>query len=82
MKRQTKKCKPARAEAAAEVLATVWLSENNFELEYKIDPKDVVTEDQDGNPWVTVRIQVPQLDVDLWLDGSHRDHPNNQDDES
>lgn len=72
-----KKCKPERALAATEVLAAVWLSENNFELEYNIDASDV-TEDVAGNPWVTVRIQVPQLDVELWLDDTHPDQPHNK----
>ncbi len=75
-----KKCAADRADAAAEVLGAVWLSEKHFELEHIIDATDV-TEDADGNPWVTVRIQVPQLDVDCWLDGSHRDHPSNQPDD-
>src|SRR5436309_14791106 len=76
-----KRCAPDRAEAAAEVLEAVWLTENSFELEHKIDPADVI-EDEDGNPWVAVRIQVPQLDVDTWLDGTHLDHPDNKDDEA
>lgn len=46
----------------------MWL--DNFELETEIRQVAVV-EDKDGNPWVTVRIQVPQLDVDMWLDGEH-----------
>lgn len=70
-----KKCTPERAQAAAEVLSAVWL-DDSFELEHKIDQTDVF-EDADGNPWVTVRMLVPQLDVDLWLDGEHR-HQNKE----
>lgn len=73
-----KKSDPDRADAAAEVLEAVWLSEKHFELEHVVDATDV-TEDADGNPWVTVRIQVPQFDIDCWLDGTHRDHPDNRD---
>lgn len=77
-KKARKKCPKDRGVAAAEVLAAVWLSEKHFELDFEVD-KDGVTEDKDGNPWVTVRIQVPQLDVEMWGDGTHRDHPNNED---
>lgn len=79
-KRARKKCNADRAIAAGEVLAAVWLGEKHFELDFEIDDKDV-TEDKDGNPWVTVRIQVPQLDVEMWRDGTHGDHPNNTEDE-
>ncbi len=63
-----KKCKADRGEAAREVLQAVWL--DSWELETEVRPTAVV-EDDDGNPWVTVRICVPQLDVDMWLAGEH-----------
>lgn len=74
-----KKCDPDRALAAAEVLAAVWLNESSFELEYKVDDPPVVEEDKDGNPWVTVKVQVPQLDVDMWADGEHIDQNREED---
>jgi hypothetical protein len=65
--------KPGRSQrrdvAAAEVLEAVWLKD--FELEHKIDSPPVVTVDDEGARWVHVRILVPQLDVDLWEEGTH-----------
>lgn len=75
---------PDRAVAAAEVLEAVFLGEKNFDLESQVVQKDgqpVVDQDADECLWVTVRIHVPRLDVDTWLDGTHLDHPNNQDDD-
>ncbi len=75
---------PARAEAAAEVLEAVWLREKNFDLESEIVTKDgrpIVDQDAEGHLWVTVKLHVPALDIDCWLDGTHLDHPDNQDDE-
>lgn len=72
---------PDRAEAAAEVLQAVWLSEKHFELENEIvreGVRPVVTEDAEGHLWVTVKLHVPALDIDCWLDGSHLAHPDNQ----
>lgn len=77
------KIDPDRAEAAAEVLQAVWLSEKNFDLESEIVLKDgrpIVDQDGDEQLWVTVKLQVPRLDVDCWLDGTHLDHPDNQPD--
>jgi len=74
-----------RAEAAAEVLQAVWLHEKHFDLENEIAQKDghpIVDQDAEGHLWVTVRLHVPALDVDTWLDGSHLDHPDNQPDEA
>jgi len=75
---------PDRADAAAEVLQAVFLHEKHFDLESAIVLKDgrpVVEEDAEGHLWVTVRLHVPMLDVDTWLDGSHLDHPDNQPDD-
>ena len=75
---------PDRIEAAAEVLQAVWLSEKNFELENEIVNKDgrpIVDQDAEGHLWVTVKLHVPALDIDCWLDGTHNDHPDNQDEE-
>jgi hypothetical protein len=75
---------PDRAEAAAEVLQAVWLHEKHFDLESEVVQKDgrpVVDQDAEGHLWVTVKLHVPALDVDDWLDGTHIDHPNNQSDE-
>ncbi len=72
---------PDRAEAAAEVLQAVFLHEKNFDLESEIVQKDgrpVVDQNAEGHIWVTVRLHVPMLDVDTWLDGTHLDHPDNQ----
>ncbi len=74
-------CDPDRALAAAEVLAAVWLRAEKFELEHRVDDPPVAEVDDEGHTWVTVRIHVPALDVDLWLDGTHCDHPGNQDDD-
>lgn len=62
---------PERAVAAAEVLAAVWLSEEHFELDYKIEHPPVAETDADGHTWVTVKIHVPCLDIDVWLEGEH-----------
>lgn len=73
-----------RADAAAEVLQAVWLHEKHFDLESEIVHKDdrpVVDQDLEGCLWVTVRLHVPRLDVDTWLDGTHLDHPDNQPDD-
>jgi hypothetical protein len=75
---------PDRAEAAAEVLQAVFLHEKHFDLESEVVRKDgrpVVDQDAEGHLWVTVRLHVPMLDVDTWLDGTHLDHPDNQPDE-
>lgn len=76
-KRKPKKCDPDRAAAAAEVLAAVWLSENHFELEYKIDEPPIAEVDSHDYVWVTVKLHVPALDIDMWIDGTHGDHPDN-----
>lgn len=71
-----------RAEAAAEVLQAVWLHEKHFNLESEIvleGGQPVAHEDADGHLWITVKLHVPWLDVDSWLDGTHLDHPDNQD---
>jgi hypothetical protein len=73
--------KPERALAAAEVLAAVWLSEKHFELEHKIDDPPIAEEDEEGHVWVTVKLHVPALDIDLWSDGTHPDHPNQESDD-
>ena len=75
---------PDRADAAAEVLQAVWLNEKCFDLESEVVQKDgrpVVDQDAEGHLWVTVKLHVPMLDVDCWLDGTHLDHPDNQSDE-
>jgi hypothetical protein len=74
-----KKCDPDRALAAAEVLEAVWLSEKHFELEHKVDDPPVAEIDDEDHVWITVKIHVPALDVDMWIDGTHGDHPDNQD---
>lgn len=66
--RKMKKTTAKRAEAAREVLQAVWLCD--FELVTKVQVVAVL-EDADGNAWVTVRIEVPALDVDMWFDGEH-----------
>ena len=69
-----------RAEAAVEVLQAVFLHEKHFDLESEIafeGRRPVVHQDADGHLWVTVKLHVPALDVDTWLDGTHRDHPDN-----
>ena len=82
MARTTKKVKRPktvtleRALAAAEVLAAVWLHENHFELETKIGDPPVAVEDAEGHVWVTVKMHVPALDIDLWIEGTH---PNQND---
>ena len=75
---------PDRAIAAAEVLQAVWLSEKHFELENEVvleGGHPIVQQDAEGHLWVTVKLHVPALDVDMWLDGTHCDHPNNQSDD-
>lgn len=84
MKKELPKVDPDRAEAAAEVLQAVWLHEKHFDLESEVvqrDGRPVVDQDAEGHLWVTVRLHVPMLDVDTWLDGTHLDHPDNQVDE-
>lgn len=76
-----RKADPGRAEAAAEVLRAVWLSERHFELETQVGDPPTVEEDSEGHLWVPVKIHVPALDVDAWLDGTHLDHPDNQGDD-
>jgi len=74
---------PNRAEAATEVLQAVFLHEKHFDLESEVvleDGRPVVAEDAEGHLWVTVKLHVPALDVDSWLDGTHLDHPDNQSD--
>ncbi len=68
---------PDRATAAAEVLAAVWLSEKNFELDTMIGDSPIAERDAEGHVWVTVKIHVPALDIDAWLEGTHVDHPDN-----
>lgn len=80
-KPQTKAVDPDRARAAAEVLAAVWLSENNFELDTKVSDPPIAEQDDEGHIWVTVKIHVPALDIDCWLDGTHHSHPDNVPDE-
>jgi hypothetical protein len=80
-KTQKPKIDPARAEAAAEVLQAVFLHEKNFELENEVvldNGLPIVDQDAEGHLWVTVKLHVPALDVDCWLDGTHLDHPDNQ----
>ena len=75
---------PDRAEAAAEVLQAVFLHERHFDLESEIvldGGRPVAHEDADGHLWLTVKLHVPALDVDSWLDGTHLDHPDNQSDD-
>ena len=75
---------PDRADAAVEVLQAVWLSEKHFDLESEIVQKDgrpVVDQDAEECLWVTVRLHVPRLDVDTWIDRTHLDHPDNQEDD-
>jgi hypothetical protein len=70
-KRTKAKASPERALAAAEVLAAVWLSDENFELDHKIGDPPVAEVYDDGHTWVTVKIHVPCLDIDLWIEGAH-----------
>ena len=75
---------PDRAKAAAEVLQAVWLSEKHFELESAVvlaGGRPIVHQDAEGHLWVTVKLHMPALDVDMWLDGTHMDHPDNQNEE-
>lgn len=68
------------AEAAVEVLQAVFLAEKNFDLESQIVLKDgrpVVEKDAEGHYWATVKLHVPTLDIDAWLDGTHLNHPDN-----
>lgn len=81
-KRKPKKIEPKlvdpnRALAAAEVLAAVWLSEKHFELDNKVSDPPIAEQDEDGYIWVTVKIHVPALDIDMWLDCTHDAHPDN-----
>jgi hypothetical protein len=78
-KRKTKKIDPDRAEAARDVLEHVFLNEKHFDLDSLIT--ETVEEDAAGCVWVTVKLHVPRLDIDCWLDGSHLDHPDNQDED-
>lgn len=75
---------PEIAEAAVEVLQAVFLHEKHFDLESEIvrskDGKPVVEKDADGHYWATVKLHVPMLDIDTWIDGTHLDHPDNQPD--
>lgn len=78
------KIDPDRAEAAVEVLQAVFLNEKHFDLESEIvleGGRPVVHQDGDEHLWVTVKLHVPALDVDSWLDGTHLDHPDNQSDD-
>ena len=73
-----------RAEAAVEVLQAVFLHEKTFDLESEIafeGRRPVVHQEGDGHLWVTVKLHVPALDIDTWLDGTHIDHPDNQPDD-
>ena len=78
---QAKKSDDERATAAVEVLQAVWLSERHFDLEHKVSDPPLVREDSEGHLWVTVELHVPALDVDMWLDGTHIDDPDNQRDQ-
>jgi len=83
-KKTTPRVDPALAEAAVEVLQAVWLHENNFELEHEIVQDAgqlVVTQDAEEHLWVTVRVHVPRLDIDMWLDGTHPANTTEDDDE-
>lgn len=75
-----KKCDPERALAAAEVLEAVWLSEKHFELDHEIEDPPIAEMDGEDHVWVTVKIHVPALDIDMWIDGTHSDRPDNIDD--
>jgi len=80
----TPKIDPDRAEAAAEVLENVFLHEKHFDLESEIvreNGRPIATTNENDEVWITVRIHVPRLDVDTWLDGTHLDHPDNQPDD-
>ena len=75
---------PARAEAAVEVLEHVFLHEKHFDLESEIVREGVnpiATTNANEEVWITVRLHVPRLDIDTWIDGTHCDHPNNQPDD-
>ena len=76
---------PDRADAAAEVLQAVFLNEKHFDLESEIvleGGRPVAHKDDEGHLWITVKLHVPALDVDTWLDGTHMDHPDNQSDDT
>ena len=76
---------PERAAAAAEVLQAVFLHEKHFDLESEIvleGGRPIAHEDAEGHLWITVKLHVPALDVDTWIDGTHLDHPNNQADDT
>ena len=76
---------PDRAEAAAEVLQAVFLHEKHFDLESEIvldGGRPIAHEDAEGHLWITVKLHVPALDVDTWIDGTHMDHPDNQADDT
>lgn len=74
---QPKPADPDRALAAAEVLAAAWLGEKHFELDTMIGDPPIAEQDAEGHVWVTVKIHVPALDIDAWLEGTHVDHPDN-----
>ena len=70
---------------AAEVLQAVFLHEKHFDLESEIvleGGRPIAHEDAEGHLWITVKLHVPALDVDTWIDGTHLDHPNNQADDT
>lgn len=74
---------PEIADAAVEVLQAVFLHDKHFDLESEIVLKDgrpVVEKDAEGHYWATVKLHVPMLDIDTWIDGTHLDHPDNQPD--
>ena len=71
---KSKPCDPDRAIAAAEVLAAVFLNEKNFDLESKVGDPPIAETDSEGHVWVTVKLHVPALDIDMWQDGSHPDN--------
>ena len=76
---------PDRADAGAEVLQAVFLHEKHFDLESEIvleGGRPIAHEDAEGHLWITVKLHVPALDVDTWLDGTHMDHPDNQADDT
>lgn len=70
-KAEPKRCDPDRALAAVEVLEAAWLREEKFKLEHRVDDPPVTEMDNEDHVWVTVRVHVPALDIDMWTDGAH-----------
>lgn len=73
----------ANKEAAKEVLDAVWLSTQDLpECEIVAVAEEEASEAYGGTAMVvTVKFRVPWLDVELWRDGEHLDHPNNKPDD-